>query len=197
MKHKISKIWREISGMKKLFLVGIVLLSMGMTCGAFAKSLDDYTYEITDLNFQKKYQAALNLANVAISGYPNSAELYFLRGMCYDDLNNKKAALADFDKAISLNSKYDDAYLYRGMVKLDLNSPQSAYVDFTTCIRLNPENGNCYVGRGTVRATLGDLGGATKDMEYGLVLIEKDAEKLHKETDELIKEADKLMEELK
>lgn len=184
--------------MKKIFTIGIVsVLVVGFAGSVLAKSLDDYTSEIVDLNYQKKYQEALKLNNIAISGYPNSAELYYLRGITYDDLNNKKAALADFDKAISLNPKYDDAYYYRGMVKTDLNSPQSAYVDFTTCIRLNPKNGHCYTGRGAARMELGDINGFTSDMEYGMQLIEESHAKLMAETDKLIKDTDAKLEEAK
>ncbi len=183
--------------MKKILLTSLVFIICGAGCSVLAKAHDDYTYEILDLNYNKKYQEALNLANIAISGYPTSAELYYLRGITYDDLNNKKAALADFDKAISLNSKYDDAYLYRGMIKSDLGSIQSAYVDFTTCIRINPKNGNCYVGRGTVKLELGDLDGSMRDLEYGTELIEKHQKEMHEEIDKLIKESDDLIEESK
>lgn len=184
--------------MKKVLWIGIAfVLVIGLASSAMAKSLKEYTYEIVDLNYQKKYQEALKLNNIALSGYPNSAELYYLRGITYDDMNNKKAALADFDKAISLNSKYDDAFHYRGMVKMDLNSFQSAYVDFTTCISLNPKNGHCYLGRGLVRLELGDINGSNKDMEYGTQLLEENHAKMMDEADKLINETDKIIEEAK
>lgn len=183
--------------MKKILLMILIagILSVGNT--VLAKSLDDYTVEIMELNDKNKYQEALKLTNIALSGYPNSSELYCLRGQIYADMNNKKAALTDLDKAISLDSKNEYAYFFRGMVKIDLASVQSAYTDFTTCLRINPKNGYCYVGRGTARMELGDLNGFMKDSEYGMQLIGEQIDQLEKESEQLFKEADKMIEQAK
>ena len=183
--------------MKKILLTVLFIGILGIGNCVCAKSLEEYTIEITDLNYAQKHQEALKLANIAISGYPNSAVLYCLRGGVYEDLNNKKAALADYDKAISLDPKNEDAYFYRGMIKLDLGSAQSAYTDFTTCLRVSPKNGYCYTGRGTARMELGDLSGSMKDMEYGLQLIDEDAKQSAKELDQLLKETDEMIEKAK
>lgn len=183
--------------MKKILLTVLFIGVLGIGNCVCAKSLEEYTIEITDLNYAQKHQEALKLANIAISGYPNSAVLYCLRGGVYEDLNNKKAALADYDKAISLDPKNEDAYFYRGMIKLDLGSAQSAYTDFTTCLRVNPKNGYCYTGRGTARMELGDLSGSMKDMEYGFQLIDEDAKQSAKELDQLLKETDEIIEQAK
>ena len=78
--------------MKKIFINSTLYWSFGALAIVFcAKSLErEYTIEITDLDYAQKHQEALKLANIAISGYPNSALLYCLRGGIYEDLNNKK-----------------------------------------------------------------------------------------------------------
>ena len=162
--------------MKKILVSNLLLasiISIGI-CAAYAVTLDDYKYEIVDLNYKKEYKAALEKANEAIQQYPNEAELYYERGQAYEELNSKQSAMANYNKAIQLNPKYDDAYFMRGVLKMDLNSPQSAYTDFTTCITINPKSGHCYMSRGAVRLMLGDINGSMSDIEKGNTLLDEE-----------------------
>ena len=173
-----------------LLLASIISIGIG---AAYAVSLDDYKYEIIDLNYKKEYKAALEKTNEAIKQYPDDAELYCQRGQAYEELNSKQSAMANYNKAIQLNPKYDDAYFMRGILKMDLNSPQSAYTDFTTCITINPKSGHCYMSRGMVRLMLGDTNGSMADMEKGNTLLDEELKDLHEETQKAIKESEELL----
>ena len=62
----------------------------------------------------KKYDLALVDANVAIEKATSpSAYSYWLRGDILEKMDKKEAALADYTKAIEIDSKYVTAYVYR------------------------------------------------------------------------------------
>lgn len=144
-----------------VFLSGISVVSAQVT----EEQKTDY-YEVIKLfNIDQNYPEALNKVNVLLEQTPDSAELYSLRAQIYEDMDNKKAALADFDKSIELDPKNDETFYYRAALKLDMASPQAAYVDSTRCIHLNPNNVMCYYLRSSVRTELGDSAGSRADFE--------------------------------
>ena len=94
---------------------------------------------------------------------PSNARDYYARGLSRLDLGNRKAALQDFNKALSLNPEDAPVYYNRGNVRNDLGDKQGAIGDYTQAIRRNSHNAFAYYNRGVARNRLGDKRGAIQD----------------------------------
>lgn len=149
-----------------LLLSGVLLSGLSAVYAQVQESQKDTYYDVVKLLYvDKNYNEAMTKVNALIAETPDSAELYSLRAQIHEDMNNKRAALADFDKSAELDPKNDETFYYRAALKMDMASPQAAYVDSTRCIHLNPNNDMCYILRSMVRAELGDQAGSAADSE--------------------------------
>jgi|APTNR8051073442_1049403.scaffolds.fasta_scaffold21454_1 lipoprotein NlpI len=76
-----------------------------------------------------------------------------------------QGAIASYNKAIQLHSRYDAAYCNRGSLRRKLGDRHGALADFTKAIELNPQLDAAYNNRGIVKWEQGDYQGAIDD--YG------------------------------
>lgn len=91
------------------------------------------------------------------------------------------SALADLDKAISLNPKTSDSFNNRGRLKYILGDYDQAITDFDKAVSLNPKNFQAVMNRGTANrakknydAALKDYAEAEKlDAKSALLMFEK------------------------
>jgi len=79
------------------------------------------------------------------------------------DKKNYTEALAQFDKAVKMDSANGEAYSGRGMAKYHLKDLKGAIDDYDNAISLIPNFGEVYDLRGIAKADLGDKVGACKD----------------------------------
>ena len=150
-----------------LLLSGVLLSGLSAVYAQVSEDQETDYYEVVKLLYvDENYKEALNKVNVLLKQTPDSAELYSLRAQVYEDMNNKRAALADFDKSVELDPKNDETFYFRAALKLDMDSPQAAYVDSSRCIHLNPNNDMCYMLRSMVRSQLGDSAGSSADINF-------------------------------
>ncbi len=112
----------------------------------------------------------------AISVDPEDANLYFNRGVAYDNLGQHAEAIRDYDKAISLGPEYVDAFLHRGLAYADLEQYQQAIQDYGECIRLDAQDSEAYLNRGVAYFSLGEYQAALDDYFQALSLEPEDAE---------------------
>jgi len=70
--------------------------------------------------------------------YVDSSRYFLIHGNLMDASGRSSEALADFDKAISLDSKNVEAFVNRGAVYYKLRSYPLAKEDFVAAIKLNP-----------------------------------------------------------
>lgn len=71
---------------------------------------------------------------------PDSAQLYFKKGI--EEKNSRLFAIAekDFNKAISFNQNYTEAYIENGNVNLEMRKIDAALGNFTKAYQLQPGN---------------------------------------------------------
>jgi tetratricopeptide (TPR) repeat protein len=72
---------------------------------------------------------------------PISANAFFNRGLSYQRLGDREAALGDYTEAIRTNPHYAEAYQTRGLIYADLGDKKAAVKDLREAARLFFENG--------------------------------------------------------
>lgn len=103
-----------------------------------------------------------------------SATSYFDKAMKKAEAGNTKGAIADYTKAISMNSKFVEAYQNRGVAKLKLNDLKGALADFSKTIELDSMNADAFTGRANVNYKLMNFKGTIEDCTSSLGLNPKD-----------------------
>ena len=80
-------------------------------------------------------------------------------------------ALADFNKAILIDSKDAKAYVNRGAVYAQQGKLELALADFNKAILINPQNATDYINRGIVYDLLSDKQKAREDFQKAAQLF--------------------------
>jgi tetratricopeptide (TPR) repeat protein len=102
-----------------------------------------YYYQNKQALSDKTYEKALKLLAA-----PQSALEYYARGITYESMKKEDAAIADYTKAIALNSRFGLCYAKRGFIYIDRQQQDAAIAEFTQAININPSYGVCYFNRG-------------------------------------------------
>jgi tetratricopeptide (TPR) repeat protein len=111
---------------------------------------------------------------VALKSEPKNAIDYYNRGLLkVEKLNDSQGALADFNRAITLDPKFAEAYADRGTLKsIKLNDNQGALADYNRAITLNPQIAQAYANRGLLKNNkLDDKAGAIQDLRQAVKLF--------------------------
>lgn len=145
-------------------------------------AIDDYTKAIQlDPNYITAYHlrgddllgknnnAALADYNKILELYPSDGYIYQQRGLAKNHLGDYKGAVADFDKAISLNvPTIGYVYFNRGLANFGAKNYQEAIKDYDYIITMNPQAYDAYLYRGQAKYSLKDYNGALE--EYNLLI---------------------------
>ena len=83
--------------------------------------------------------------------YAQKAEDYFNLGVANAESGDHDKAVADYDKAIELDSNYDQAYYNRAFSKYLLKDYKGAIADYNSVIALNPLSSNAFNNRGNIK----------------------------------------------
>ena len=97
----------------------------------------------------------------------NNANTFFQRGKQKYNQGKLKEAIANFDKAISLNSNFVEAYLYRGLTYKKQRIFDKAIDDYTQSINLSTNNPQAqaliFYNRGLAYSDFGKIKNAVDD----------------------------------
>ena len=115
-------------------------------------------------------QLVLRLTEV-IDANPEDQRTYFLRGNAYLDGGEYEAAIADYTRAVGLDSGDAVAYNNRGIAYRNKGDARTAIEDYTRAIELDPEYRDAYNNRGLA---LSDLGRYAEAVELYTKAIELD-----------------------
>jgi curved DNA-binding protein CbpA len=94
------------------------------------------------MEVRQNYPAALADLDATIdNAEERTAQMYFLRSKCYQEMRNSGGAEADLSSAIQLDSSYALAYFERGMLRARmLNKFPEAIRDFSRFLKTNFKN---------------------------------------------------------
>ena len=100
----------------------------------------------------------------------NIAGAHFFRGNSYQAKGDLKRAVADYNKAITLNPKDGDFYINRGVAYLAIKEFDLAIKDESKAIELKPESPGPYNNRGNAYNQKGDRAHAIEDYTKAISL---------------------------
>ncbi|WP_310484857.1 tetratricopeptide repeat protein [Chamaesiphon sp. VAR_48_metabat_403] len=122
-------------------------------------------------------RTAIQELSKAIRINPRYTVAYFVRAYVYEQLQEFRQSLIDYNRAIVLNPQGAVAYNNRGNLKQNkLNDIQGALADFNRAIALDPENAIVYANRGNLKNNkLNDIQSALADYDRAIALNPQDA----------------------
>ena len=94
-----------------------------------------------------------------------SASTYSASGLTKFHNGDDDGAIADFTKAIELNSSLLGAYLGRGMARSHEGNYDGAIADFAEVIKLKPTSIEAFYNKAITEFVQGNLGGASDDFD--------------------------------
>ena len=101
---------------------------------------------------------------------PAEALAQFEAGVVLQEIGHLEEAIAEYDEAIRLNSRYALAYNNRGKAYFGSGEHERAIQDMDEAIRLDPELAMAYSNRGGVYSALGHHERAVKDLDESIRL---------------------------
>jgi tetratricopeptide (TPR) repeat protein len=105
---------------------------------------------------------------------PDHAHAYWCRGTCYYKLGQLEKAVADFSRAVEIDSTLEEAWSFRGEVYSSMDRHDKAIADFSTAIRLSPTNTSHWRNRGYEYNTLRQYNKAIADFSKTIQLDQRD-----------------------
>jgi len=102
-----------------------------------------------------------------------NAQAYYKRGLAWRKKKNRKLAIQDFSKAISLNPNHAGAWFQRGNLYLFEENYDQALHNLNKAIELNPNRSNSYNDRGNAYHAKGNIEKALLDYNKAIKLNPK------------------------
>ena len=112
----------------------------------------------------------LILVVISLSGFGQTADDYYNKGISKFSLKDYKGAISEFSKTIILNPNYADAYINRGISKKKTLDYTGAITDYNKAIQLNPNNSDYFYNRGIAKYNLEDYNGSISDFNKAIEL---------------------------
>jgi tetratricopeptide (TPR) repeat protein/S1-C subfamily serine protease len=146
-----------------------ILMQRGYINGRELKDLTLLNEKAWILSSKKQYAAAISLYDEIIRSQPQTYA-YNNRGLAKSDIGQTQKAIADYDRAITLNPKYAYAYNNRGLAKSDIGQQKEAFADYDRAIALNPKYVEAYYNRGLAKFNIGQKQEAISDYDRAIAL---------------------------
>lgn len=111
------------------------------------------------------------------------ANLFYNRGLAYQDKGDNDRAIQDYDQAIRLNPSYADAFSNRGNTYAAKGDNDRAIQDFDQAIRFNPsvaQSPALLYCRGVAKSANGDSVGGNADIGAATTIQRNIAEQMAK-----------------
>ncbi len=119
------------------------------------------------------FEKALKSFNSLIESVNDDPDLFSYRGVALLNLNRKKEALVDFNKAVSLQPDYSYRYASRAFAKDAMGDLAGAIEDYNKAIELDPEDAIAHNNLGLLIEKSGNQSTAKKHFESADELMDK------------------------
>lgn len=90
---------------------------------------------------------------------------YYNRGWAKSRAGRKRAAIADYSRAIARDNRFVDAYINRANAKAELGRERAALADYDRAIAIDPRDAYAYYNRGSAKYKFGHKSEAMADFE--------------------------------
>ena len=140
--------------------------------GANAKMTAAYAGKARACMGMQNFKDAVKTVEDALKTFPNDAELHYVHGLLNFQRGKPKHALEDYDRALSVNPKWNpfQVYLNRGFANDALLDPERAIQDFSKAISADPNAASAYIARGNTRYILMQYKEAVEDFKKAEIL---------------------------
>lgn len=109
-------------------------------------------------------QRARQLMDIAIKSAPDQPDLLIDRALSAAAMQDHAAALADLNRALTVDPTRSEAYALRASAKRQLSDPGGALEDAETALAIEPRLPEALLERGILRAQKGEQRGARADL---------------------------------
>lgn len=123
------------------------------------------------LDATKQYERADSSYAILLKAHPNFDGAYLGRARMNLERKDTLSAIADIDKALSINKNAVNGYLLRADIAINRNKDyKQALADMDEAIKLQPKVPGYFINRAFIRYRLDDYFGAMSDYDYALQL---------------------------
>jgi len=144
--------------------MGSVHLGNGNPSSFVSYNVEVDLKDALDLMNEGELERALAKVESALDDAPNFANVYYVQGLIYKNMEEPDQALTAYSQAIALDPEYIEAYDYRGQVYGKMGEFELAVADFTAAIELDPEYVYGYFNRAITYANMGESEAAKADL---------------------------------
>ncbi len=159
-----------------LILTSLVIATAVSGCTASSDSPEVTLEKANILADRGQYDDAIPVYTKAIEAFPDRADVYYKRGICYENLKLHGRALEDYASCLQLDPENTDAINNKGVVLAQIGKFEEAALEFSLLVNQFPDNVLARRNRGLCQHDLGKFDEAIVD--YNMA-IELDAEDPH------------------
>lgn len=156
---EISKIYQQLS-----------LLPPSTDQGKYTFAAIEYRGRARTFVSLDRFDDALTDIERALDSDPDNAEIFYERGLIYEQKGNFDKALADFSHAIELDRFNDDAYAARGNIYRKLRQYELALNDLQRALEIDPESVLAHAHRGNTYSDVGRTEEAIEEFDMAIQL---------------------------
>jgi Flp pilus assembly protein TadD len=110
-------------------------------------------------------QRALSLLQTLIADAPDVGALYNRRGLAFEALGNRAAAISDYERASELDPSLPQPHINLGRLLRDQGRLREAEQEFGLALARGSSEAQAWLGRGLCRIGRGDLEGGSGDVQ--------------------------------
>jgi tetratricopeptide (TPR) repeat protein len=155
--------------------IWLVSISLSLAVAAGSAKADDFTdcFSVGSKSYENPsfYQTGLDACSrlIRVRSGKRKAEAYSARASWLHKLNKEDQALADYDKALSIDPTNVEFYDYRGDSLVEKGDLDAAIANYNQAIRVDPTYAAAYYSRGKVYQSKGDIEHARESYQAALV----------------------------